>query len=83
MNKLNINWQPGWRIVQVTSPTTYLIHNQLTGCTTKANIVHLRRASVDEWVAPKTGNSEGRALKKQTTLFHLITIQIAMKVVVA
>lgn len=63
-NKLNLNWQPGWRIVQVTSPTTYLIHNQLTGCTTKANVVHLRRAPVDEWVAPKIGIPEGRALRK-------------------
>ena len=62
--KLNLNWQIGWRIVEKTSPTTYIIHNQLTGATTKAAVIDLREATVDDWNTVFIAKPDGHVLRK-------------------
>lgn len=51
-NKLHIKWQPYYRILEQTSPVTFIIKNQLDGSTTKVHAEHLRPANLNEWQIP-------------------------------
>ena len=48
-NKLEGKWQPYYRVVEKTSPVTYVIRNQLDGVAVKVHAEHLRLAKVEEW----------------------------------
>ena len=61
-SKLQNKWKPFYRVIDQTSPVTYIIRNQLDGTTTKAHAEHLRIADIDEWDPPKT--REGRPKRK-------------------
>jgi len=52
-NKLDIKWKPYHRIIEITSPVTYIIKSQLDGSTTKVHAQHLRPANLDDWEIPK------------------------------
>ena len=56
-NKLDIKWQPYYRIIEQTSPVTFIIRSQLDGNVTKVHAQHLRPANLNEWEIPtdKTG----------------------------
>ncbi|WP_143558369.1 hypothetical protein, partial [Solemya velum gill symbiont] len=54
-SKLDVKWQPYYRIIQKKTPRTFVIRNQLTGKTVNSNIQHLRLADIDEWKIPKAG----------------------------
>ncbi|CAG2228657.1 unnamed protein product [Mytilus edulis] len=49
-NKLDNRWTPYFRIVDQTSPVSFMIKDQLTGVVRKAHAEHLRIAKIDEWV---------------------------------
>ena len=51
--KLDQKWLPYYRILQVKTPITFIIKNQLTGTTSKAHAVNLRKANLDDWEIPK------------------------------
>ena len=51
-NKLEGKWQPYYRVVEKTSPVTYVIRNQLDGVVVKVHAEHLRLAKVEEWEIP-------------------------------
>ena len=51
-NKLEGKWQPYYRVVEKTSPVTYVIRNQLDGVAVKVHAEHLRLARVEEWEIP-------------------------------
>ena len=51
-NKLEGKWQPYYRLVEKTSPVTYVIRNQLDGVAVKVHAEHLRLAKVEEWEIP-------------------------------
>jgi hypothetical protein len=51
-SKLESKWKPFYRIIQQTSPVTYVIKNQLNGSTTKVHAEQIRLANVDEWQIP-------------------------------
>ena len=51
-NKLEGKWQPYYRVVEKTSPVTYVIRNQLDGVAVKVHAEHLRLAKVEEWEIP-------------------------------
>ena len=63
-NKLDVNWRPYWRILQKTSPVTYIIKHQLDGSTTKVHAEHIRKAHVDDWTIPPAAEGEGRVLRR-------------------
>ena len=56
-SKLDIKWHPYYRIIEQTSPATFIIKNQLNGSTIKVHAQHLRYADLNEWQIPedKTG----------------------------
>ena len=49
-------WQPYDRVVEKTSPVTYVIRNQLDGVAVKVHAEHLRLAKVEEWEIPTNGS---------------------------
>ena len=51
-NKLDIKWQPYYRIIVQTSPVTFMIRSQLDGNVTKVHAQHLRPANLNEWEIP-------------------------------
>ena len=61
-SKLECQWQPYYRIVEVKSPVTYIIGNQLTGVQLKAHAIHLRKAKIDQWSLPT--DRHGRPIRK-------------------
>ena len=61
-SKLDNKWTPYYRIIEQTSPVSFIIKNQLTGSTTKAHARHLRPANIDNWEIPK--ENQGRPLRK-------------------
>ena len=63
-SKIDLQWLPFYRVVQVHSPLTFSIRNQMNGETTKAHARHLRLADVEEWEIPKAGT--GRACRRAT-----------------
>lgn len=63
-NKLENRWTPYYRIIDQTSPVSFIIKNQLTGTTTKAHAEHLRFAKIDIWDIPKDNNN--KRLRKTT-----------------
>ena len=60
-NKLEMKWKPYYRIIEQTSPVTYIIKNQLDGSTTKVHMEHIRLAHVDDWQLPT--DKVGRVLR--------------------
>ena len=52
-SKLDIKWQPYYRIIEQTSPVTFILKHTLDGSTTKVHAEHLRYADLDEWEIPK------------------------------
>ena len=52
-SELDIKWQPYYRIIEQTSPVTFIIKHTLDGSTTKVHAEHLRYADLDEWEIPK------------------------------
>lgn len=60
-NKLDIKWQPYFRIIEQTSPVTFIIKNQLDGSTSKVHAQHLRLANITEWEIPR--DKSGRKLR--------------------
>ena len=67
--KLDIKWEPFYRVIECNSPVTYVIRNQLDGKTVKVHARHLKLAQVDDWEIPKT--SEGRIIRKATYVIPL------------
>ncbi|KAK3083458.1 hypothetical protein FSP39_023123 [Pinctada imbricata] len=63
-NKLDVKWQPYFRIIDQTGPLSFIVKNQLDGNTTKAHARHLRPSKIDEWKIPR--DSEGNLLRKTT-----------------
>ena len=61
-NKLDPKWKPYYRILEQTSPVTFLIKNQLDGSTVKAHAQHLRLANLNEWQIPK--DNTGRPIRQ-------------------
>ncbi|MCG8078877.1 MAG: DDE-type integrase/transposase/recombinase [Candidatus Thiodiazotropha taylori] len=60
-NKLNLDWKPYFRILEKTSPVTYVLKNQLDGSTVRVNARDIRKAHVDDWKIPPV---QGRVLRK-------------------
>ncbi|CAG2207429.1 unnamed protein product [Mytilus edulis] len=57
-SKLDTKWKPYYRIIEKTSPVTFVLKNQLDGSVaTKVHLEHLKKAKIDEWVIPT--NLEG------------------------
>ncbi|KAK3107412.1 hypothetical protein FSP39_013983 [Pinctada imbricata] len=63
-NKLDVKWQPYFRIIDQTGPLSFIVKNQLDGNTTKTHARHLRPAKIDEWKVPR--DSAGHILRKTT-----------------
>ncbi|CAC5423266.1 unnamed protein product [Mytilus coruscus] len=62
-NKLDTKWKPYYRIIEKTSPVTFVLKNQLDwSVARKVHLEHLKKAKIDEWVIPT--NIEGRQLRK-------------------
>ena len=61
-NKLDVKWKPYYRILEQTSPVTFIIKNQLDGSTLKAHAQHLRLANLNVWQIPK--DKAGRPLRR-------------------
>ncbi|CAG2188365.1 unnamed protein product [Mytilus edulis] len=62
-SKLDTKWKPYYRIIEKTSPVTFVLKNQLDGSVAKkVHLEHLKKAKIDEWVIPT--NLEGRQLRK-------------------
>ncbi|XP_067655940.1 uncharacterized protein [Haliotis asinina] len=59
-SKLQNKWQPYYRVMDQTSPVTYIIRNQLDGTTTRAHAEHLRVARLDQWEIPKDKQDKPR-----------------------
>ena len=59
-DKLQLKWTPYFRVVEVLSPLTYRIRNQLDGRITTSHAEHLRLATVDEWDIPVETKSTRR-----------------------
>lgn len=51
-NKLNLNWKPYFRILEKTSPVSFILKNQLDGSTVKVHPQDIRKAHVDQWETP-------------------------------
>ena len=60
-SKLDRKWKTYFRIIEQTSPVTYIIKHQLNGSTTKVHAQHLRLANVNDWDIPKVDT--GRKLR--------------------
>ncbi|VDI00604.1 Hypothetical predicted protein, partial [Mytilus galloprovincialis] len=60
-SKLSKKWTPYYRIIEQTSPVSFILKNQLDGTTTKAHAEQIRLAKLD-WEIPN--NNQGRALRK-------------------
>lgn len=60
-SKLEMKWKPYYRIIEQTSPVTYIIKNQLDGSTTKVHMEHIRPAHVDDLQLPT--DKVGRVLR--------------------
>ena len=56
LNKLDARWLPNYYVVEVKSPVTYVIRNQLTTHKVKTHVNHIRRAPV-EWQIPENVGS--------------------------
>ncbi|CAG2215423.1 unnamed protein product [Mytilus edulis] len=57
-SKLDTKWKPYYRIIEKTSPVTFVLKNQLDGSVAKkVHLEHLKKAKIDEWVIPT--NLEG------------------------
>lgn len=63
-NKLDLKWKPYYRIIEQTSPVTFIIKHQLDGSTTKVHASQIRLAHVDEWEIPT--QLPGRSLRQST-----------------
>lgn len=59
-SKLESKWKPYFRILEQTSPVTYIIKNQLTGATTKVHAEQIRLANIEDWDIP---TENGRPLR--------------------
>ena len=57
-NKLEGRWKPYYRVVDKTSPVTYVIRNQLDGVTVRVHAEHLRLAKVEEWEIPPADSNK-------------------------
>ncbi|CAC5394092.1 unnamed protein product [Mytilus coruscus] len=56
-NKRQANWRPYYRIIEKTSPVSFIVKNQLDGSITETHAEHLRPAvCIDEWEIPKDKN---------------------------
>ena len=62
--KLDVKWEPYYRIVRITSPVSYVVRNVLTGATRRAHALHLQKAKLD-WEIPAPAES-GRPLRRAT-----------------
>ncbi|CAG2214079.1 Retrovirus-related Pol polyprotein from transposon 17.6,Transposon Ty3-I Gag-Pol polyprotein,Transposon Ty3-G Gag-Pol polyprotein,Retrovirus-related Pol polyprotein from transposon 297 [Mytilus edulis] len=52
-SKLDTKWKPYYRIIEKTSPVTFVLKNQLDGSVAKkVHLEHLKKAKIDEWVIP-------------------------------
>ncbi|CAC5397875.1 unnamed protein product [Mytilus coruscus] len=60
-SKLSRKWTPYYRIIEQTSPVSFILKNQLDGTTTKAHAEQIRLAKLD-WEIPN--NNQGKALRK-------------------
>lgn len=56
-SKLQSKWKPFYRIIEIKSPVTFIVKNQLDGTTTKTHAEHIRLANIDEWEIPKRTNA--------------------------
>ncbi|KAK6167883.1 hypothetical protein SNE40_021812 [Patella caerulea] len=63
-HKLQERWTPYYRIIEQTSPVSFIIHNQLTGRTTKSNAQDLRLAKLDNWQIPEKQSEKEKLLRK-------------------
>ncbi|CAC5377435.1 unnamed protein product [Mytilus coruscus] len=62
-SKLDTKWKPYYRIIEKTSPVTFVLKNQLDGSVArKVHLEHFKKVKIDEWVIPT--NIEGRQLRK-------------------
>ena len=52
--KLDIKWEPFYRVIEQTSPVTFVIKNQLNGKTIKAHAGHLKLTKIHDWEIPLT-----------------------------
>ncbi|CAC5412411.1 unnamed protein product [Mytilus coruscus] len=60
-SKLSRKWTPYYRIIEQSSPVSFILKNQLDGTTTKAHAEQIRLAELD-WEIPN--NNQGKALRK-------------------
>ena len=51
--KLDMKWKPYYRILEKRDPVTYVIKNQLNGCTCKFHAEMLRLANIEDWQISK------------------------------
>ena len=58
--KLDIKWEPFYRVIEQTSPVTFVIKNQLNGKTIKAHAGHLKLAKIHDWEIPLTATGKPR-----------------------
>ena len=61
-NKLDSNWKPFYRIIEQTSPVTFIVKNQLDGSTAKVHAEHLPKTNLEQWEIPK--EQTGRPSRK-------------------
>ena len=52
-DKLDLKWQPYYRILEKRGPVTYVIKNQLNGSTCKVHAEILRLANIEDWQISK------------------------------
>ena len=57
-NKLDSKWIPHYYVVEVKSPVTCVIRNQLTTHQVKTHVAHIRHTPVEEWITPDKPTSE-------------------------
>ncbi|CAC5412417.1 unnamed protein product [Mytilus coruscus] len=60
-SKLSRKWTSYYRIIEQTSPVSFILKNQLDGIATKAHAEQIRLAKLD-WEIPN--NNQGKALRK-------------------
>jgi hypothetical protein len=63
-SKLDPKWTPYFRILEQTSPVTFIIKNQLDGSTLKVHAQHLKLANVNTWDIPQQTNKRHTRLSK-------------------
>ena len=61
-SKLDLKWEPFYRIIEQCSPVNYVIKNQLDGKTVKVHAEHIKLAKVNEWQIPKTATGRPRRI---------------------